>query len=64
MAKLVRTEWFGKTIAVLLVNGKTATGELSEVTDTYIVLTRNGVRTQVMGQAIIAISLAEEKPEA
>jgi len=48
---------------VLMVNGKSVTGELSEVTDNYIVLTRGGVETQIMGHAIVAVRLAGDQEE-
>jgi sRNA-binding regulator protein Hfq len=60
MADLIKTGWFGRRINVLMVNGKSATGELSEVTDNYIVITRGGNETQIMGHAIVAIRLASE----
>lgn len=58
MAGLVKTGWFGKQITVLMVNGKSISGELSEVDDDYIVVTRNGSETQIMGHAIVAIRLS------
>ena len=61
MPGIVRTEWFGRQISVLMVNGKTVTGELSEVTDQYLVLTIGNSQTQIMGHAIIAIRVAAEK---
>ena len=61
MAQVVKTEWFGRQISVLMVNGKSVTGELSEVTDSYIVLTRGSSETQVMVHAIIAVRAVAEK---
>jgi sRNA-binding regulator protein Hfq len=58
MAGLVKTGWFGKQITVLMVNGKSMSGELSEVSEHYIVLTRGTSETQVMARAIVAIRLA------
>jgi sRNA-binding regulator protein Hfq len=61
MPGIVRTAWFGKQISVLMVNGKTVSGELSEVTDRYIVLRVGNSQTQVMDHAIVAIRLAADK---
>ena len=61
MAQVIKTEWFGRQISVLMVNGKSVTGELSEVTDSYIVLTRGSSETQVMVHAIIAVRAVAEK---
>jgi len=63
MAGLVKVGWFGKQVSVLMVNGKSVTGELSEVSDNYIVLTRGGVETQIMGHAIVAVRLAGDQEE-
>jgi len=64
MADIVRTGWFGRDISVLMTNGKTASGELTETAENYIVITRkDGVEMQIMAHAIIAIRLsgAEEQ---
>jgi sRNA-binding regulator protein Hfq len=61
MANVVKTEWFGKQISVLMINGKSVTGELTEVTDNYIVLTVGSAQTQVMVHAIIAVRPASER---
>jgi sRNA-binding regulator protein Hfq len=58
MATVIRTEWFGKQVSVLMVNGKTVTGELAEVTENYLVLNVGAVQMQIMVHAIIAIRLA------
>ena len=63
MAQVIQTEWFGKQVSVLMTNGKSVTGELSIVTEHYIVLTRGGVETQIMVHAIIAVRLASEKEQ-
>ncbi len=63
MAQVIQTEWFGKQVSVLMTNGKSVTGELSIVTDAYIVLTRGGIETQIMVHAIIAVRLASEKEQ-
>ncbi len=61
MAQVIKTEWFGRQISVLMVNGKSVTGELSEVTDSYIVLARGSSETQIMVHAIIAVRVVSEK---
>lgn len=63
MASVVNSGWFGRGISVLLVNGKTMTGELTEISDHYIVIESGGASTQIMVHAIIAVRLAEEKEE-
>jgi hypothetical protein len=55
MAGVAKTEWFGKQVSVLMVNNKTVTGELSETSDRYIVLTIGKSEMQIMVHAIIAI---------
>ncbi len=60
MAKVIRTDWFGKKVNVLTVTGKTVRGEVTEVSDQFIVLTSNGIPTQVMVHAIVAIVAAED----
>jgi len=61
MARVIKPEWFGKQVSVLMVNGKSVTGELSEVSDNFIVLSRGGAETQIMVHAIVAVRLATEK---
>ncbi len=61
MARMVKTEWFGKQITVMMVNDKSLSGTLSEVTDNYIVIERDGTETQIMCHAIVAVRLAAEK---
>ena len=61
MTGIIRTEWFGRQISVLLTTGKTLTGELSEVTDTYLVLDRESGQVQIMGHAVVAVRLAIDK---
>jgi sRNA-binding regulator protein Hfq len=58
MATVIKTEWFGKQVSVLMVNGKTVTGELAEVTENYLVLNVGAIQMQIMVHAIIAIRLA------
>ena len=59
----IKTEWFGKQLSVLLSNGKSVTGELTEMTDRYIVLTRSGADTLVMVHAVVAVRLADSQSE-
>jgi len=62
MADVVKTGWFGRKITVLMVNGKSITGELTHVSDNYIIVQNDaGVETQIMVRAIIAVRLAEEE---
>lgn len=57
MATIVKPEWFGRKISVVMVNGKTLTGELAEVTDNFIVVEGTNNRpVQIMTHAIVAIS--------
>ncbi len=63
MASTVKTEWFNQRVKVLMMNDKSVSGTLSEVTDDYIVLTRGSAETQIMCHAIIAVRLAGEKEE-
>ena len=64
MADVVKTGWFGRKITVLTVNEKSTTGELTHVSDNYIILQGEaGVETQVMVGAIIAVRLAEDEKE-
>jgi len=60
MGNVLRGGWFGRQVSILLVNGKTVGGEVSEVTDHYIVLTRPGKPdVQVMGTAVVLVTAAE-----
>ena len=61
MANVMKADWFGKNVAVLMVNGKTLSGELTEVAEKYIILDVGGTQTQVMVHAIVAVRLAGEK---
>jgi len=63
MAGLIKVGWFGRQINVLMVNGKSISGELTEVSEHYIVVTRAGSETQIMAHAVVAVRLAEEKAE-
>lgn len=60
MANIVKVEWFGRQISILLVTGKTVTGELSEITDDYLVLMRGGAESLIMAHAIVAVRLIGE----
>jgi sRNA-binding regulator protein Hfq len=57
---IVKSSWFGRQVSVLLISGKSLTGELTEVSDHYIVLTTKTDETQIMAHAIIAIRPAEQ----
>ena len=57
---VMKQGWFGRQINVLMTNGKSAVGELTEVADKYIVITTNEVETQIMAHAIVAIRLADQ----
>ena len=63
MASIVKSSWFGKQVSVLLVSGKSVAGELSEVSDHYIVLTTKAGEMQIMAHAIVAIRPAEQAQE-
>ncbi len=63
MAAIVKTVWFGRQLNVLLLTGKSVSGELTEVTDTYIVLDRGGTEVQVMAHAIAMIAPAAPKED-
>ncbi|MFP4176022.1 MAG: hypothetical protein ACOCTQ_01960 [Planctomycetota bacterium] len=54
-AEVVKSEWFGRELSVLLTNGKTVSGELTEVSPNFIVLDRDKGEVQVMKHAIILI---------
>jgi sRNA-binding regulator protein Hfq len=60
MANVVRSSWFGRQVSILLVNGKTVSGEVSEVTEHYVVLTRPKGDVQIMGSAIVIATAAEK----
>ncbi len=62
MANVVKSGWFGRNVSVLLINGKTISGEVTEVTEHYVVLTRGKVEVQVMGSAIVVASAVEKSP--
>lgn len=54
-ADVVKSEWFGREISVLLTNGKRVSGELTAVSPNYIVLDREKGEVQVMKHAVILI---------
>lgn len=54
-AEVVKSEWFGRELSVLLTNGKTVSGELTEVSPNFIVLDRDKGEVQVIKHAIILI---------
>lgn len=55
MANVVKTQWFGKRISVLMVNGESLAGELTEVSDNYVVLDADDGQVQVMIHAIVTV---------
>ena len=63
MAAIVKTAWFGRQLNVMLVTGKSVSGELTEVTDAYIVLDRDGTEVQIMAHAIAMIVPAAPKDD-
>ena len=60
MANVVKSGWFGRQVSILLVNGKTISGEVSEVTEHYVVLTRGKSEVQIMGSAIVLATVSEK----
>jgi len=56
---VVKATWFGQCIRVVMLNGKAIQGDLTEVSECYIVLEVEGVATQIMVHAIAVIRLAE-----
>jgi len=47
-----------------MLNGKSSTGELVETSDNYIVIEgQEGVQTQIMAHAIVAVRLADAEKE-
>jgi len=61
MGNVVRGGWFGRQVSVLLVNGKTIAGEVTEVTDHYVVLSRKNSEVQIMGSAVVLITPSEKQ---
>jgi sRNA-binding regulator protein Hfq len=61
MANVVKVSWFGNQISVLMINGKTITGELTETSDNYIVVSRGGSEVQIMVHAIVMVVPAATK---
>ena len=61
MGNVVRGSWFGRQVSVLLVNGKTIAGEVTEVTEHYVVLSRSNSEVQIMGSAIVLIAPSEKQ---
>ena len=62
MANVVKSSWFGRNVQVLMVNGKRISGEITEVSDSYVVLNTNKGEIQVMVHAIIAIWPGNAEP--
>ena len=63
MPGVVRPDWFGRELSVLLVSGKWVSGELTEVADHYIVLNGDGGDVQIMVRAMVAVRLAGTAPQ-
>jgi len=60
MADVVKSGWFGRKVHVVLTNGKSLNGELSEVSENYIVIEPEGKQpTQIMVHAIVALRPVE-----
>lgn len=59
MADVVKSEWFGRNINVLLTNEKKVSGELTQVSENYIILDGPQGEVQVMTSAIVLIRPAE-----
>ena len=55
MADVVKSDWFGRKVNVLLSNGKKVSGELTQVSEHYIVLSSQSGEVQVMVHAIVLI---------
>ena len=64
MASIVKPAWFGRQVTVMLTTEKTLTGELAEVSPSYIVLNTKSGEKQIMVHAIIAIWPAEQQADA
>ena len=56
---VAKPEWFGQSVKVILLGGKALKGELTEVSQRYIILEADGVETPVMVHAIAVIRLAD-----
>lgn len=54
-ANIVKAEWFGRELSILLTNGKRVSGELTETSPSFIVLDREKGKVQIMKHAIILI---------
>ena len=64
MADVVKTGWFGRKVHILLSNGKSINGEMTEVTDHYVVVEPEAKQpTQVMVHAIMAIRPIDDEEE-
>jgi len=62
MADVVKRGWFGRKVHVVLMNGKSINGEMTEVTDNYIIIEPEGKKpTQVMVHAIVALRPMDEQ---
>jgi len=63
-ARVVKPAWFGRQVTVLLLSDKSVTGELTEVSEHYIVLNTKSGERQIMVHAIAAVWPAGEQNEA
>ena len=62
MADVVKRGWFGRQVHVVLSNGKSINGEMTEVTDNYIIVEPEGKNpTQIMVHAIVALRPVSEE---
>ncbi len=59
ITNIIKPEWFGKNISVLLTNEETFEGELTEVGEKYLVIKTAEGELQVMVHAIVTIRLGE-----
>lgn len=53
--EVLKAEWFGRKISILLVNDKTVSGEVTEVSSSYIILDTGSGQMQIMKNSIILI---------
>ena len=63
MVNVVKSSWFGRRVKVLLVSGESVAGELTEVSDHYIVLNTEEGELQIMVHSIMTIRAAGAETE-
>lgn len=61
--EVLKAEWFGRQVSVLLTNDKTVSGEVSEVSPNYIILGTSKGEMQIMKDSIILIRPVIEEEE-